>query len=209
MQINPKLEIIRFDGGTLVLDFINTVHDRTEATLRDYLLAPQDCLYWARKKSLVSPVEYRKLQSLLEANRNGSDEWFSNVLMLRECLYQIFSAVAQKKRVQSGDLQFFNGYLSRYFSHLKISFDRDRFTEGWDFDAPALEHIFAPIIKDGRRLMLEESMDKIKECPNCGWLFIDTSKNGRRRWCSMDTCGSMVKSLDYYYRKKAQGEREA
>jgi len=41
-----------------------------------------------------------------------------------------------------------------------------------------------------------------KECPNCGWLFFDKSKNGRRKWCSMQTCGSNVKALEWYHRQK-------
>ncbi|XAZ26152.1 CGNR zinc finger domain-containing protein (plasmid) [Sinorhizobium sp. B11] len=28
------------------------------------------------------------------------------------------------------------------------------------------------------------------EGPNCGWLFLDHSRNGHRRWCSDRTCGS-------------------
>ncbi|WP_344746998.1 CGNR zinc finger domain-containing protein [Streptosporangium vulgare] len=35
-------------------------------------------------------------------------------------------------------------------------------------------------------------------CPSCYWLFLDTSKNGRRRWCSMTTCGSRDKARRYY-----------
>jgi predicted RNA-binding Zn ribbon-like protein len=32
----------------------------------------------------------------------------------------------------------------------------------------------------------------VREClgPNCGWLFIDTSRGGQRRWCSDRSCGT-------------------
>ncbi|TIU06903.1 MAG: CGNR zinc finger domain-containing protein, partial [Mesorhizobium sp.] len=30
-------------------------------------------------------------------------------------------------------------------------------------------------------------------CPRCGWLFLDTSRGGKRRWCSMRTCGNREK----------------
>jgi predicted RNA-binding Zn ribbon-like protein len=51
---------------------------------------------------------------------------------------------------------------------------------------------------------LSDKLERVKECPNCGWLFLDTTKNGKRRWCSMEDCGSNVKALEYYYRKKKE-----
>jgi len=32
---------------------------------------------------------------------------------------------------------------------------------------------------------------------SCGWLFLDTSRNQRRRWCAMETCGTAVKMKRY------------
>lgn len=49
-------------------------------------------------------------------------------------------------------------------------------------------------------------LSRVKMCPgdNCGWLFIDETKNARRRWCSMETCGNRAKASRHYERKKAQ-----
>jgi predicted RNA-binding Zn ribbon-like protein len=43
----------------------------------------------------------------------------------------------------------------------------------------------------------------VKECDghDCGWLFLDTSKAGRRRWCSMDVCGNRAKAQRYRRRR--------
>ncbi|TYT27413.1 CGNR zinc finger domain-containing protein [Luteimonas viscosa] len=35
----------------------------------------------------------------------------------------------------------------------------------------------------------------------CGWLFLDTSRNDRRQWCAMDTCGAASKMARYRARK--------
>jgi predicted RNA-binding Zn ribbon-like protein len=46
----------------------------------------------------------------------------------------------------------------------------------------------------------------VKVCANphgCGWLFYDSSKNGSRRWCSMEGCGSSIKNRRQYARRKA------
>lgn len=48
-------------------------------------------------------------------------------------------------------------------------------------------------------------MARLKRCPgtDCGWLFVDETKNGRRRWCSMETCGNRAKARRHYAREKA------
>ncbi|MER9651090.1 CGNR zinc finger domain-containing protein [Mesorhizobium sp. M0199] len=30
-------------------------------------------------------------------------------------------------------------------------------------------------------------------CPRCGWLFVDISRGGKRRWCNMRVCGNREK----------------
>jgi predicted RNA-binding Zn ribbon-like protein len=48
---------------------------------------------------------------------------------------------------------------------------------------------------------------RVRECPgagDCGWLFYDTSRNGSRRWCSMEGCGSRVKMRRHYARHRGR-----
>jgi len=47
-------------------------------------------------------------------------------------------------------------------------------------------------------------MARLKTCPgaDCGWMFIDETKNGRRRWCSMETCGNRAKAARHYERSR-------
>jgi predicted RNA-binding Zn ribbon-like protein len=35
--------------------------------------------------------------------------------------------------------------------------------------------------------------ERVRSCPRCGWLFLDTSRGGKRRWCSMRICGNREK----------------
>jgi predicted RNA-binding Zn ribbon-like protein len=47
-------------------------------------------------------------------------------------------------------------------------------------------------------------LDRIRECEHtdCILHFADTSKAGKRRWCSMETCGNRHKAAEFYARKK-------
>jgi len=46
-----------------------------------------------------------------------------------------------------------------------------------------------------------ERLARVKGCANCNWLFVDRSRNGSRRWCSMDECGVHTKMRRYRARR--------
>ena len=54
------------------------------------------------------------------------------------------------------------------------------------------------------RLLTEKDLDLVRRCENpaCVLHFYDTSKNHRRRWCSMDLCGNRMKVAAHYRRQK-------
>lgn len=45
-------------------------------------------------------------------------------------------------------------------------------------------------------------MGRLKMCPghDCGWLFVDETRNARRKWCTMETCGNRAKAARHYQR---------
>ena len=55
------------------------------------------------------------------------------------------------------------------------------------------------------QLLTAPELPRVKQCAGrgCSWLFLDTSKNGSRRWCEMEVCGSRAKARAYYARRKA------
>ncbi|MFD7026082.1 CGNR zinc finger domain-containing protein [Promicromonospora sukumoe] len=50
--------------------------------------------------------------------------------------------------------------------------------------------------------LLATHPDRIRQCahPDCVLYFYDTSRNGSRRWHSMETCGARTKSARHYRR---------
>ncbi|MFB7145138.1 CGNR zinc finger domain-containing protein [Agrobacterium deltaense] len=51
-------------------------------------------------------------------------------------------------------------------------------------------------------LLADETRERLRICGNCGWLFIDRSKNRSRIWCDMAVCGNRQKASRHYHRKK-------
>ncbi|MCY1240531.1 CGNR zinc finger [compost metagenome] len=48
--------------------------------------------------------------------------------------------------------------------------------------------------------------DRLKICPNCGWLFLDRSRNRSRTWCDMAVCGNRSKARRHYHRSKQEAQ---
>lgn len=55
------------------------------------------------------------------------------------------------------------------------------------------------IVADAIALLSGPEAERIKQCPahDCRWFFLDTSKNGKRRWCAMSDCGVKAKVSRY------------
>ena len=53
----------------------------------------------------------------------------------------------------------------------------------------ALETAFSPL------------MPRIKVCPSCGWLFIDRTRNGGKRWCVPSLCGNRARARRFYAKR--------
>lgn len=93
----------------------------------------------------------------------------------------------------------------RTIESLKIEFDEGlNVIENWNDKPFNLLYSMYPLMKSAYDLLVSGSLNRLKECPHCGWLYLDTSKNSSRKWCNMKTCGNTVKTGKYYYRKKQQ-----
>ena len=190
---NP-LEEISLDGGWLCLDFTNTVATRKPGTGEDYLPAWADFVLWVRRVRLLPEAEFGIWQQMPPGE-------ISEVRALREAIYALFSHLAQTGAVHLTHLDTLNDFLHEVYAHTRL-----RITEAGlrrsVVDEPHLEKPLWIIALSAERLLLSERLARVKACDNCGWLFLDTSKNGARRWCNMATCGSQIKAKAWYHRKK-------
>lgn len=59
-----------------------------------------------------------------------------------------------------------------------------------------LDQMLWPVLWAATQLATSSGLERVRSCPgqDCGWLFLDTSKAGRRRWCSMAICGNRMKT---------------
>jgi predicted RNA-binding Zn ribbon-like protein len=196
VKVTP--ESIKLLGGTLALEFANSVdwtEDERPIHATDALLDPDSLDRWGVRMGV--------------AGRPGGTEELELARGLREALHAIFSALAREVEPDDFSLSRLRfAYASAVAAGALVRRQDGDFGLDWSPDEP--RRVRFAVAADAVALLADPArMARLHRCPgrNCGWVFLDTS--GRRRWCSMDTCGSREKMRRMYARKRAAASDNA
>jgi predicted RNA-binding Zn ribbon-like protein len=196
------LETLELVGGALCLDFANTVNSRPTPE-HDYLLQYSDLIRWANKLGVLSHTQTNHLQKQAKQNADEADEALNTARRIRELMYRLFSKAARDSEPDKRDMETFLAAYGESISRGQLVKQGKHYSTTWKVDE-TFDAILWPIIHSAGELFLSEELSHVKECPSCGWLFLDTSKNQSRRWCSMNICGARDKMRRYHKRKQTQ-----
>lgn len=205
------IEALRLVGGKICLDFANTIEARGGMCPHECLHHFTDLLRWGHYVGLL-PEEL--VQRLLEQARERPTEAtmrYEQALALREAIYRIFSASAHGMRPASDDLAYLSISYATALTHARIVLTPGGFAWAWNDEENGLDGLLWLLAKSAVELLTSPDMHQVKECPGskgCGWLFLDTSKNGSRHWCSMEGCGSRAKRQRQYGRQRSIRARQ-
>lgn len=192
-------------GGELALDFTNTVSDHDIEAPKEHLQSYIALLAWARHTGVLTNAAALRLQQKAAREPVEAHAVLERAISLRESLYRIFLAAAGGDKSAPGDLNVLNGCLARALPHARIVCAPEGLTWDWDRSEDALDQILWPVARSAADLLTSDRIGRVRECngDTCGWLFVDTSKNHSRRWCSMSDCGNRAKAHRFYKRKRA------
>jgi predicted RNA-binding Zn ribbon-like protein len=196
------LETLELVGGALCLDFVNTINSRVNPE-HDYLLQYSDLAEWANKVGILSPAQMNQLQKRAKQNMEEAENALQRARIFRELLYRLFSNAAKGSEPHKKDMETFVTSYGEAISHGQFLKKEDHYTTAWKVDE-VLDSVLWPIVHSAGELILSSELGQVKECPGCGWLFLDTSKNQSRRWCSMNTCGARDKMRRYHKRQRTK-----
>jgi predicted RNA-binding Zn ribbon-like protein len=196
------LETLELAGGVLCLDFINTINSRLHPE-HDYLMHYSDLVEWANKVGILSPTQTTHLQKRSKQSVEEAENALGSARTLRELLYRLFSNAAKDSEPNKKDMETFVSSYGEAISHGHLLKKEDHYTTAWKVDEK-FDSVLWPIMHSAGELLLSSELGQVKECPGCGWLFLDTSKNQSRRWCSMNTCGARAKMRRYHKRQRAK-----
>jgi predicted RNA-binding Zn ribbon-like protein len=194
MKENRQILEIRLDGGNLSLNFVNTIHDRYEEPLEDYLHNYLDLITWANFADAINSSQKKRLLQRSRENQEEANQVYKDSIQLREAIYQCVVSLINRDEVSAVNMQVINQWVSKAFSNLELAQLDNSFVLDWKAENSGLESVLWPIIRSFADLVTSDDRGRIKQCSNCGWVFVDNSKNKSRRWCSMETCGNRVKA---------------
>ncbi len=191
-------------GGRLCLDFANTVSWRGSARPIERLGHYRDLVAWSRRAGLVHDGEAARLVRAAARRPAAAARVLRQALRLREATYRIFSATAGGRRPARADLAVLNAALARALRRLRIAPLAGAFDWRWEADGAALDRMLWPVAWSAAGLLRAEARQAVRACaaPDCGWLFLDTTRNRSRRWCDMRICGNRAKARRHYARER-------
>lgn len=192
-------------GGRPALDFVNTVDPRHDPARREFITDYGSLLAWADTLDLRLPASPGALGRIAATEPEGAAAAHRRALGLRESLYAVFAAAMTSRRVLDDDLAVVNAHLRQATDHHVLRPDEGGGVhDGW-IGAQSLDSPLWPVIIDAWDLLTTDLIDRVRECPGeqtCGWLFLDSSRSGNRRWCDMRTCGNRAKVRTHYSRQQ-------
>ncbi len=192
--------LFSFSAGALCLDFANTCGDRPTRA-EDLLTCVDDLLSWGIEARLLAEDESTRL----DYRTRTSSAALSTALDLREAIYTTCSALANSEVPSREGLSTINNVLRTALPNLVLGIRGNGCCWEWSGAASVSDRILWPIARSTADLLTSDDVGRLRECAGegCSWLFLDSSRNGRRKWCSMSSCGNRAKARRHYARTKS------
>jgi predicted RNA-binding Zn ribbon-like protein len=195
-----------FVGGDLALDFVNTVSWDPVGRRDERFDSFGSLVEWGMAATVLSPSGRDALELQAYESSERARRLLERALLVRELLHRLFIEIAAKRPVDPTLTAAFNDLLSPALSRLRLSPPADALVWG---EPQGLDALLDPVLWSAAQLLASPRRERLRSCANlhCGWVFLDLSRNGRRRWCDMSECGNRAKARRYYERHRNRTAR--
>ncbi len=197
-------QVFDLSGNHLSLDFINTLDDRSTEHPQELLGSYEDLLAWSQQAHILIDDEVQYLVAAAKQLPGEAEQVRRRAIEVREALFGLFSSIIHNAEPSQVDLATFNTALAAALGHARIVSLADHFVWDWADKGESLDRMLWPVVRAAADLLASDERNAVRVCESstCDWVFLDTSKNRSRRWCSMRTCGNRAKAHRHYERKK-------
>ena len=202
----PEPEFL-YVGGDPALDLVNTVDWTADGPRQDRLGTFAQLTRWAEGAGVLQPAAARHLRHVAQERPRAAAGALAYAHQARETLHDLFGAIVRGD--SSGPtLSRFNRALGDALAGLEVAPELGSggaagYQWRWKGQDTDPKGIVWPVLWSAASLLRSEELARVRVCggDDCGWMYVDRSRNGLRRWCQMRTCGTREKS-----RRRREGE---
>lgn len=204
----------RWVGNLLCLDFSNTVAwtavvdpPEREAPRPEYerFTRYERLLDWSREAGTIDDREANLLRA--EAERGPAEaeralEWARTV---RLAIHRVLAAAAHDREPDPAAMAMLNAALTEVYTRMRLVANHGHFDWEWIGGDVALDRPLWPVVRSVADLLTGRDRARLGECAadRCGFLFLDVSRPGNRRWCDMSDCGNRAKARRHNERARS------
>jgi predicted RNA-binding Zn ribbon-like protein len=181
-----------FIGGHPALDLANAVFNRRVPEPDNELLkSARDIGNWLNASGLAGAREAAAVAEIV------GESFVERIHAVREASAQIFGSIAAKEAPATEA----PATEALGFLYMSVASGLEGGAVGLDGTRPDLtlarwrdpDAVTAVLAMHSIEGFFTLPRERLRSCPRCGWLFLDTSRGGKRRWCSMRICGNREK----------------
>jgi predicted RNA-binding Zn ribbon-like protein len=185
LNVVQSISEMPFIAGHVALDFVNTAEERGHPDAYDALRTPADLALWGKRRGLITRPAAAGADEQAELGR---------AVEARELLYDLFFAHVHGHAMRKAQLARLAELVTEAYGagHLRPADDG---SVGWRWSRSELATVRHVAVASALDLLRSSPAGRMRQCPgdHCGWFFLDTTKRGNRRWCSMSACGQEAK----------------
>jgi predicted RNA-binding Zn ribbon-like protein len=174
----------RFDLGHVTLNFLATLGGRPGSRI-ERLAAPRDLSRWIAEAGLA-------------AAPSASREQLDDARELREAIRRVLDCAREGGDPSTSDLRLLNERARGPVPAPQIGPGFTRVSVGPDPVTGALAYV----ARESVEFVTGSELARVRSCAGCTLLFIDRSRPGTRRWCSMERCGNRDKTARYRHKRQ-------
>jgi predicted RNA-binding Zn ribbon-like protein len=199
---NEWIDGFLFVGNHLALDFLNTRPVLAEGPTE--LLPDVEALVrWLVASGLLTRRNGKTLARKWRDTPQAT-AFFRDLIKFRERLRAIVVRQEAGLSVNDAFIAELNSLLKQHPSVIALQRKGRKLGLEATFEPEKPNDLWAPITNAVADLLSDVSPGRVRKCEACIVHFLDTSKKGSRRWCSMNICGNKIKVAAYQQRKRAR-----
>jgi predicted RNA-binding Zn ribbon-like protein len=185
----------RLVGGDPALDFVNTEIVTGGKAEADLVRSEAEFLAWCSFAGILPAATVDAPAAAAQ-----EDSLVVDAIALRSAVRSILEAVIAGRDAEGPAWATLRSAYADAIAHAEPVLAEGNLRWRWASEPRAALRMLANSAVD---LLRSDVLQRIKACPGCGFFFRDTTRNGSRRWCAMEDCGTREK-VQRYVTKRAR-----